>query len=63
MISLNEMLGDLEELNDSDMTVTLTSGCIWDIMVLDNWDIIGMLVSPNMKTCNIKSSVQCDKTY
>ena len=53
MISLNEMLGDLEELNDSDMTVTLTSGCIWDIMVLDNWDIIGMLVSLNMETCNI----------
>jgi len=53
MISLNEMLGDLEELNDSDMTVTLTSACIWDIMVLDNWDIIGMSVSSNMETYNI----------
>ena len=45
------------------MTVTLTSACIWDIMILDNWDIIGMSVSPNMETYNIKSSVQCDKTY
>ena len=53
MISLNEMLGDLEKLNDSDMTVTLTSACIWDIMVLDNWDIIGMSVSSNMETYNI----------
>ena len=40
------------------MTVTLTSACIQDIMVLDNQDIIGMSVSPNMKTYNIKLTTQ-----